>query len=156
MEKDNTARSCLTKREWHVAIRVGVLPWASEISNHLGALWKRTGRGLMNVARKLFHERGFDIVNKMSKESSQKGDREERKGRGCVGDEGRGLTWAWKRSLNPWQSTSHCVWEARKPSPLLALLWRLQNTHPPLTSPCVPTTLTQRKNHRISCRITES
>lgn len=49
-EQDDTARSCLTNREWHVVIRVGVLPWASEISYHLGELWKRAGRGLMNVA----------------------------------------------------------------------------------------------------------
>lgn len=47
--QDNTSWSCLTNREWHVVIRAGVFPLASEISHHLGELWKKAGRGLMNV-----------------------------------------------------------------------------------------------------------
>lgn len=47
-EQDNRARRCLINREWHVVIRVGVLPWASY---HLGELWKRAGRDLIPVVQ---------------------------------------------------------------------------------------------------------
>lgn len=66
---------------------------------------------------RVWHERVLDIVSKASRQRVQSGGKEKgmKRKRGCVGDEGRGPASARQRSLNLWQPTSPCVWEAKRP-----------------------------------------
>lgn len=117
MEQDNTARSCLTNRAWHVVITVGDVPCASEFSHHLGELWERQEEDWWMLHGGVLHKRAFDILSKPSEQRTQsKGRQRGVKGkRGCVGDKERGPVSAWKRSLNPRNSAWLCVWEAMRP-----------------------------------------
>lgn len=127
MEQDNIARSCLTNWEWHVVIIVGVLPWASEISYHLGELWKRAGRGLMNVAwgsvawKSVQHREEAKQTKRAVKRETEGSEREE------VVWEMRGEAQFQHERGPSTHGSPHCsaCGKQRDPSHL-ALLWRSQ------------------------------
>lgn len=118
MEQDNRARSCLTNREWHVAIRVGVLPglltiWES-FEREQEETWSLLCGGVLP-------ERVFVVVSKPSEKRAQSKER-----RRIV--KGKKLSRRWG------ERADFSMKEVPQPRAVHTPQWEVESLHAPCTS----------------------
>lgn len=159
---NNTSRSCLTNRKLCVVTRAGVFPLASEIPHHLGELWKRTGRGLMNIVggsvgqKEVWQAEQAKQTKSAAKTETEKSKREE------AVWEMRVAAWLQhERGLSTHYSPHHSVC-GRLKNPCTSVKSKVlqsfelppQNTCLPLTSPpkVTPPAFTKSCVHGEGCR----